>query len=188
MTFPTQLSLLRVVLTFVIITFTLQHGWVAKAVALACFMIASFTDWLDGWVARRYKITSKTGAIVDPIADKILVLGLLLTFAYLQLVPAWMVWTIFVREVVVTIARMVALSRGTVLAAERLGKQKTVMQLATLEAIFIILLGQAWGADWAYQSWTETLILTGMVATLALTLSSGLSFFLNNGKALLSSR
>lgn len=188
MTFATHLSLLRILLTFVIIGFTLQHGWVAKAAALACFMIASFTDWLDGWVARRYKTTSATGAIVDPIADKILVLGLLLTFAWLRLVPAWMVWVIFVREVVVTTARIAALSRGTVLAAERLGKQKTGVQIGTLMAIFMLLLGRAWGADWAYASWTETLILTGMVMTTVLTLVSGISFFLHNGKALLSSR
>lgn len=188
MTFPTQLSLLRVLLTFVVIFFTLHHGWPAKLAALALFMIASFTDWLDGWVARRYKTTSAAGAIVDPIADKVLVLGLLLTFAYLRLVPAWMVWVIAARELIVTTARMVALKRGTVLSAERMGKQKTFVQLATLEAVFIILLSRALGADWAASSWTDTLILAGMWLTLTLTLLSGLSFFLNNSKALLRSR
>lgn len=188
MTFATHLSLFRIFLTFIILLCLLQPSWQARASALVFFMLASFTDWLDGWVARRYKITSATGAIVDPIADKILVLGLFLTFAYQGLVLAWMVWVIFARELIVTTARMFALKQGTVLSAERLGKQKTFIQLLTLETIFIILLSRALGAGWAAASWTETLILAGMVLTTVLTLVSGISFFLHNSKVLLRSR
>lgn len=185
MTFATHLSLFRIFLTFVIILCLLQPSWQARAAALVFFMLASFTDWLDGWVARRYKTTSTTGAIVDPIADKILVLGLFLTFSYQGLVPTWMVWVIFARELIVTTARMIALKQGVVLAAEQLGKQKTFVQLLTLEAIFIILLSRALGAGWAAAAWTDTLIGTGMVLATVLTLVSGLSFFLHNGQALL---
>ena len=139
MTLPTQLSCLRIALAFLIMGALFVPGWAAKAAALGGFLLAGLTDWLDGYLARRWHQQSALGALLDPIADKVLVLGVFLAFVQLRLVPAWMVLVIVFREVLITGVRLYAASRNVILAAAREGKHKTVSQMTTIVVILAVL-------------------------------------------------
>ena len=188
MTLPTRLTLLRILLTFVIMGFLFVPGWIAKAAALGCFLLASATDWLDGYLARRWRQTSPLGALLDPIADKVLVLGTFLAFVQLRLLPAWMVLIIVLRELLITGVRLFAASRGIVLSATREGKHKTVSQMVTILVILtVILVEELVGVEAlspvarAAMHWT---VLGCLWATVVLTLVSGTSFFWRHWAAL----
>ena len=103
------------------------------------FAIASLTDWLDGYLARRRKQITELGQWMDPLADKLLVTSALISLVYLELAPAWMVTVILGREFYVTVLRSIAHARGHALPASPLGKVKLVAQVA---AILILILGK----------------------------------------------
>ena len=181
MTLPTKLSCLRILLTFLIMALLFMPGWIAKSAALGCFLLASATDWLDGYLARRWRQTSPLGALLDPIADKVLVLGMFLAFVQLRLIPAWMVLVITLREFLITGVRLFAASRAIVLSAAREGKHKTVSQIVTIIVILVALTVEELPGRWASSvemrtamAWT---ILGGMWVTTVLTVISGASFF-----------
>ena len=181
MTLPTKLTFLRIALTFLIMGCLFLPGWPAKAIALAGFIVASATDWLDGVLARRWHQTSALGALLDPIADKVLVLGVFLAFVQLRLIPAWMVLVIMFREFLITGVRLFAVSRQVVLPAAKEGKHKTVSQMVTIVIILGVLILQemlgsrgmspqlAMGLQWT--------ILGCLWMTMLLTVISGTSFF-----------
>ena len=180
MTLPTKLTLLRILLTFVTMALLFLPGWGAKAAALACFLVASLTDWLDGMLARRWHQISPLGALLDPIADKVLVLGCFLTFIQLRLIPAWMVLIIVLRELVITGVRLLIAGRGTVLSAAQEGKHKTVSQFATILVILSIVTLRAWapgGLSPEVERAAGLLILGCMWLTVLLTVISGAAFF-----------
>jgi len=103
------------------------------------FAVASLTDWVDGYLARRRKQITGFGQWMDPLADKLLVTAAFVSLAYLGLAPAWMVTVIIGREFFVTVLRTLAHARGQALPASPLGKVKMVAQVA---AILILILGQ----------------------------------------------
>jgi CDP-diacylglycerol--glycerol-3-phosphate 3-phosphatidyltransferase len=103
------------------------------------FAVASLTDWLDGYLARRRKEITGLGQWMDPLADKLLVTAAFVSLVYLGLAPAWMVVVILGREFFVTVLRSIAHARGHALPASPLGKAKMVAQVA---AILILILGQ----------------------------------------------
>ena len=103
------------------------------------FAVASLTDWLDGYVARRRKQVTGLGQWMDPLADKLLTTAAFVSLVYLDLAPAWMVVVILGREFFVTVLRSIAHARGQALPASALGKVKMVAQVA---AILILILGQ----------------------------------------------
>ena len=115
--------------------------------ATAVFCIAMTTDWFDGRLARRQGLTSPVGSLLDPIADKVLVLAALVMLIEQGVAPAWMVAAIVVREVLVTGLRQAAIERGVVLAARDLGKLKTWAQ-----AIAAAVAGFAAAGAWATAS------------------------------------
>lgn len=187
MNISNQLTLSRVVLTFVMMAFIFTEGVLAKSIALAIFLLACLTDFLDGWIARRYKKTSDFGKIMDPVADKILILGTYLSFVQLQLIPAWMVIVIFIREFLITSVRFFAIHKGTVLAAENAGKHKTVSQMITAFFILVFIVVQeamSRASFWneAFQKNFKLGILFLMAVTVILTIFSGLSFLWHNRK------
>ena len=137
MNLPNKLTILRIVLTFIFMAFLYTHGVLAKTLALCVFLLASITDALDGYIAKKNNQITDFGRLMDPIADKILVLAALLAFVERGVVPAWMVVIIIFREVTVTGLRFLALSKGKVLQADSGGKHKTIWQIL---AITIILL------------------------------------------------
>lgn len=102
----------------------------SRTIALGLFLVASLTDWLDGWIARRWNLITDLGKLLDPLADKILI-----SAAFVGLIgdpygaPMWMVVVIIAREFLITGLRIVAANRGYILAAERAGKHKTISQI-----------------------------------------------------------
>jgi CDP-diacylglycerol--glycerol-3-phosphate 3-phosphatidyltransferase len=110
-----------------------------EIVGALIFAVASLTDWLDGYLARRRKQVTGLGQWMDPLADKLLVTAALVSLVYLDLAPAWMVTVILGREFFVTVLRSVAHARGHALPASPLGKVKLVAQVA---AILILILGK----------------------------------------------
>lgn len=112
-------------------------------VALVLFCVASFTDFLDGYVARKYNQVTDFGKFVDPLADKLLVSSALILFAEQGAFAGWMVCVILARELIITSLRVVAANKGRVLAATWTGKVKTCVQIGGIILIYLyyILMG-----------------------------------------------
>ena len=106
-------------------------------VAAALFIVFSFTDTLDGQIARRRGMVSDLGKFLDPLADKLLVLSVLIVLVQEGLVAAWVVVVIFSRELLITILRSVGASQGHVIGAAPLGKTKTVTQMAAVTLLIL---------------------------------------------------
>jgi CDP-diacylglycerol--glycerol-3-phosphate 3-phosphatidyltransferase len=134
--------------------------------ATAAFCIAMTTDWFDGRLARRQGRTSSVGSLLDPIADKVLVLAVLVMLIEQGVAPAWMVAAIVVREVLVTGLRQAAVERGVVLAARDLGKLKTWAQ-----AVAAALAGFA-----AAGAWSDRVAWWALLVAVVLTWVSGLDY------------
>jgi CDP-diacylglycerol---glycerol-3-phosphate 3-phosphatidyltransferase len=134
--------------------------------ATVLFCVAMATDWLDGRIARRRGTTSSLGSLLDPIADKVLVLAVLVMLIEDGIWPGWMVAAIVARELLVSGLRLAAIERGVVMAARDLGKLKTWAQ-ATAAAIGGFAAAGLWRDDFGY--WA-------LVVALALTWVSGLDY------------
>jgi CDP-diacylglycerol--glycerol-3-phosphate 3-phosphatidyltransferase len=127
--------------------------------ATAVFCVAMTTDWFDGRLARRHGRSSSVGSLLDPIADKVLVLAALVMLVGQGVIPAWMVAAIVVREVLVTGLRQAAIERGVVLAARDLGKLKTWAQ-AIAAAVAGFAAAGAWPNSVAWWTLLVAVILT----------------------------
>jgi CDP-diacylglycerol--glycerol-3-phosphate 3-phosphatidyltransferase len=110
---------------------------VTHLVGALIFIIASCTDWIDGYYARKLNMVTNLGKFLDPLADKLLVSAALITLVELQLAPAWMVIVIISREFAVTGLRLVLAGEGEVVAANMLGKIKTWAQIIAVSAILL---------------------------------------------------
>ncbi len=188
MTLPTTLTVLRMFLAVLIVVLLFVPGWVAHLVAFGLFLLASGTDWLDGYLARRWQQTTPLGALLDPIADKVLVLALFVTFAAMRLMPWWMALVVVIREVLITTVRLLAAHHQVILSAAKEGKQKMVSQIVTLTALFSLLIAQEFfGHTGRFESILLTMERTVTVClwvTVLLTAISGVSFFWRHGQTL----
>ncbi len=185
MNISNQLTIVRIIITFVFMLFLFSHGLIYKVLALLVFSLACLTDYLDGFFARKLKQISNFGIIMDPIADKILVLGAFISFVEMEIIPAWMVVIIIFRESLITGLRIFSLGRGKVLKAERAGKHKTMSQMVTIVVILLYLIFKE--SSLKLKIWSEPLeakfsifILTLMSLTVILTTISGLSYLWQN--------
>lgn len=111
----------------------------AKWTAGLLFAWGAVSDYLDGYLARRYHLRSNFGTLLDPLADKILFLSVFLAFMQMGLAPAWMVIVIAAREFLITGFRQVAQNRNVIIAASRAGKHKTVSQILAISVILAIV-------------------------------------------------
>lgn len=136
MNLPNKLTISRIFLTVFFIIFIRQEMLFSVVLATVFFILAAITDYYDGYIARKYSIETDLGRLLDPIADKILILSAFLVFLRMGIVEDWMVIIILGREVFVTGLRFFALRKKIVLSAGPAGKHKTVSQIVT---IFIIL-------------------------------------------------
>jgi len=134
---PNKLTILRIVLSFVCIGFIITGHYAFGAIT---FLIASLTDFFDGYLARKNNLISDLGKLLDPIADKVLIIGVFCAFLEVGVVNAWMVSLIMFREFIVTGLRLYGLNKGVILEAKKLGKHKTVSQIIGLSVIFISLI------------------------------------------------
>ena len=109
----------------------------STVIALVLFCVASFTDFLDGYVARKYNQVTDFGKFVDPLADKLLVASALILFVEQKAMAGWMVCIILARELIITSLRVVAANKGVVMAATWTGKVKTCVQIGGIIIIYL---------------------------------------------------
>jgi len=159
MSFADQLTVARAIsVPIVVVLFAVsfsQHDYWATGV----FIAAMATDWLDGRIARRTGRTSPLGSLLDPIADKLLVMATLIVLLDQHVFPAWMVAAIVARELLISGLRQAAVERGVVIAARDLGKLKTWAQ-AIAAAVGGFAAAGAWGDDAAWWTLLVALVLT----------------------------
>jgi CDP-diacylglycerol--glycerol-3-phosphate 3-phosphatidyltransferase len=129
----------RIVVTPLFLVLIFRPEVWAKWTGGILFAWGAYSDYLDGYLARRYHLRTDVGALIDPLADKILFLSAMLAFVQMQWVPAWMVAVIMAREFLITGLRQYAQSRKIVLAASRAGKHKTVSQIVAISVILAIV-------------------------------------------------
>lgn len=187
MNIANKLTVARIVLTFVFMFFLFVHGLWAKVIALAIFIFAALSDYLDGRIAQKKNMVTDFGKLMDPIADKVLVLAAFAVFVQMQLIEAWMFVLIIFREILITSLRLFALNKGKVLSAGKAGKHKTVSQMAVIFLIlgFIVLKETmltffTWSPGW--EKFFRNGIYALMIVTVGLTLYSGLSYLWENRK------
>ena len=168
MTTATKLTLLRVVMipAFMAV-FLLGYNWAA----LAIFILASVTDFVDGYVARHYNQVSDFGKFLDPLADKLLVTSAMLIFVQWGRMPSWAVMLVLTREFAISGLRMVAASKGTVMAAAWSGKIKTACTMVGLCLMMVFM----------NNPMVDTVVTWVIVLT---TLYSGIEYFVKNWKCL----
>ena len=147
MNIPNIISLLRIPFLFIcVILLYSRYKW-SSSLALVFYMISAVSDWLDGYLARKYQLTSKIGAFTDALTDKIFMLGIMVTMLSQHILPEWslfLVLTIFLREFLITGLRAIAATRDIVIPAQKEGKMKTVCQMIS---IGLILLCNAFRTD-----------------------------------------
>jgi len=147
-TIPNLLSLFRIVLVPILVYILRDPGRVAGAVAAILFVLGSLSDYYDGYLARKYGIVTTLGKFLDPLADKLLVVSVLIMLVAMPCgtgldgpcvprVPAWLVVLIVGRELAVTGLRSIASSEGITLGAEELGKYKTIFQIFALTGLLL---------------------------------------------------
>ncbi len=134
MNLPNKLTLLRIIaIPVFIVVLMMDHGYIATVI----FIAAALTDMLDGKIARKYNLVTNFGKLMDPLADKLLVMSALVCLVELARVPGWMVIVILAREFAVTGLRQVAASEGIVIAAGMTGKIKTVTQMIAIPLLLL---------------------------------------------------
>ena len=134
---PNSLTLFRIMLVPLLVAVLLTRFDGSEFWGLGIFLLAAVTDLVDGAIARRTKTVTRAGALLDPIADKLLVSAAFISLVELGLAPAWMVVVIIGREFAVTGLRQVANAQGVVIAANRWGKLKTFSQIVAVSLLIV---------------------------------------------------
>jgi cardiolipin synthase len=138
---PNAISMIRIILIPIFLYLIFLPRVEERIWALVIFIIASLTDFLDGWSARKLGQVTALGKFLDPLADKFLVISALIAFLFLDpFIPLWMVLVIIFRDVLVTIMRHMAIRKNTVLRTTRLSKIKTGFQMISIIVIIMVLI------------------------------------------------
>ena len=140
MTFPNQLSIIRIILSPVFLFMYLSEDVLVKQLSLLIFFVAVLTDWYDGWHARKFKSVTRTGIFLDPLADKILTSFAFLLFYIEGIMPLWMMLVIVARDIVITILRSYNEYKGKTMKTSYTAKVKTFMQMTYIFLILILLI------------------------------------------------
>jgi len=187
MNLANKLTMLRILLTFVFMLVFSWQGLLPKILALIIFMAAALSDLFDGMIAKKNNTVTDFGRLMDPIADKILVLAAFAAFLEMQLIEAWMFVIIVSREILITSLRLFALNKGKILSAVRAGKHKTFSQMAVIFYIlgFIVVKESVktysvWNPVW--EDFFRNSINVLMFLAVGLTLYSGVSYLWENRK------
>ncbi|WP_101843949.1 CDP-diacylglycerol--glycerol-3-phosphate 3-phosphatidyltransferase [Halobacillus sp. Marseille-P3879] len=184
MNLPNKITLSRILLIPVfIILMSGPFNWgeiemsdralpVAHLAGAILFIIASTTDWIDGYIARKHNLVTNLGKFLDPLADKLLVSAALILLVEIGLAPAWIVILIISREFAVTGLRLVAAGEGSVLAASQMGKLKTWIQIVSISLLLL--------HNWPFAYIDFPLGLISLYAALVITVYSGYDYFVKN--------
>lgn len=182
MNLPNQLTVIRILLTFVFVGCTSFNGNWVWTVGLILFIVASVTDYFDGKIARDRGLVTSFGKLMDPLADKILMAAAFVMLCEKGLFWGWAVVAILAREFLVTGIRLLAASEGKVLPAENLGKWKTAIQMLTVIVIMGFLAGKENlipGFGWLFSSdllGNSLLHSVLIIASVVITIWSGIGY------------
>ena len=200
MNLPNKITVARILLIplMIIIPFfniqgTIPIGGItySNLIILAIFLLASFTDFLDGHLARKNNMVTTFGKFLDPIADKLLVLAAMIMLVEMGQIPAWIPIIIAAREFIVSGIRMLAAGEGNVIAASWLGKIKTVSQMIAISLAFVdtshfmkFLGGEMTGMALAL----NVLMSLAMLVSVITTIWSGIDYFIKSKEIVLKSK
>lgn len=167
MNIANKLTLSRMIMVpFFLVAVYFEKDSQVLPISAIIFAVASFTDFLDGYLARKHNLITDFGKFMDPLADKVLVVAALAVLVEMNLIPAWMIVLIITREYAVSILRAIAANTGQVIAASQGGKAKTVSQII---AVLMLLLNIKYGI---YVMWIAVI----------LTFVSGMDYLMKNKK------
>ena len=164
---PNALTVARILLVPVLVVVLLEATPSGSVAAAAVFAIAALTDGLDGYLARRHESVTTFGKVMDPVADKLLIVAALIALVSLDRLAAWAAMVIIAREFAVSGLRMAAGQLGAVIPASPLGKLKTIVQVTTVMAVI--------AAGDPEAAWVQALV----YAAVTVTVVSGIDYFLN---------
>jgi len=186
---PNQLTFLRILLTPLFVVLLFSPDVVSRQLSILVFIVALMTDWYDGWVARRWGYITRWGTFLDPLADKIVTSAAFISFVFLNLVPAWTIWAIVFRDIVITILRSYSEYKGKQFDTSRLAKTKTSLQFAVLFYLLFLYVGREISALHDYRDWIDrllnpTLVYFLMVCITVITVWSGVLYLIGNRKTL----
>jgi CDP-diacylglycerol--glycerol-3-phosphate 3-phosphatidyltransferase len=184
MNLPTQLTILRIVLTPVFVGLLFMDHMACKIAALVVFIIASLTDWYDGYFARKISMITVWGQFLDPLADKILVSSALICFSMLGYVQEWMVMIIVIRDFIITALRSYSILHNQSIRTNFLAKAKTSGQMVVVYIVFLYYLLTC-QSEQPYNFFTQWigdvhLIPALMYMITAVTLFSGIIYLIEN--------
>jgi CDP-diacylglycerol--glycerol-3-phosphate 3-phosphatidyltransferase len=181
MNLPNKLTLARFVLTVFFLTAMFWRAPYSDTAALVLFCVASLTDYYDGKIARRDKLITNFGTLMDPLADKIMTCSAFIAFVGRGTVPAWMAVVIVAREQAITGLRLLAATKNVVLAAEGYGKHKTVSQIVAIITLLVADSFGEWGqAALVFKPWVPMLARIALGVTVILTFTSGALYLWRN--------
>lgn len=192
MSLPTQLTVLRIILTPVFLVLIFYNGFHYKMLAFVVYTIASLTDWYDGYFARKLDRISTWGKFLDPLADKILVSAAFIAFHILGYVQLWMIVVIIVRDFLITGLRSYALFKQKPVVTSGLARAKTFLQMTTVYIIFIIFLfdhlATMQGKQFEIIAWLHRIYFIDkmMILVILLTVYTGFHYFLENREHIIS--
>jgi len=188
MNLPNKLTVSRFILTIAFVGVIFSNLPFHETAAMALFIVAGMTDYYDGKIARRDKLITNFGILMDPLVDKILVCSAFIAFVGRHWLPAWMAVIIVARELAVTGMRLLAASRNLVLAAENMGKVKTSAQMVAIVSTLVLHSYREWG-EWSKfvlgfpvfgEPWVFLFTLAAQWLAVILTLVSGITYFSRN--------
>lgn len=175
MNLPNKLTIFRVILIpFFVVLLLFDITAYDKWIALAIFIIASLTDFLDGHIARKYNLVTNFGKFMDPLADKLLVCSAMICLVELARIPAWVVIVIIAREFIISGFRLVASDAGIVIAANYWGKVKTAVQMVMSVVLILNFSGRFF----------DTLELILIYASAVLAVVSLVTYLIDNRKVI----
>ena len=186
MTLPNQLTILRIVLTPIFLYLFLSSNPLLIQISLGVFIIAALTDWYDGWLARKFNYITDWGKFWDPLADKILTSSAFVGFVIVGLLPLWMVLLIITRDLLITLLRVYAESRGYNFVTSYYAKWKTLLQMVFLYYLLLIYVGLHTKEIYISNEnifrylLNENLIYFVMLTITIITVHSGITYLLKN--------
>ena len=189
MILPNQLTVLRIILSPIFLYLFLSGNELLQQISLAVYLVAAFSDWYDGWLARKYNFITAWGKFWDPLADKILNASAFIGFVILGVLPAWMVVLILVRDFTITGFRGYTDYIGITFVTSRYAKVKTFFQMAFIYYLLVVyilsknsFLSKDYGNIFAILL-NDTFIFIMMVIVTFITVHSGILYFTENKSA-----
>lgn len=199
MNLPNKITIARILLVpimmlmpYIGITAKTSFGLpIVNIIILIIFLVASFTDYLDGHIARKKNIVTNFGKFLDPIADKLLVLAALVMLVEARIIPGWIPIIIAAREFMVSAIRMLVATEGKVIAASKLGKIKTVTQMVAISLAFLdanYFMSFVCGGLTGFALILNILMSVAMILAVIATIWSGVDYFMKSKDVVLQSK